>query len=273
MEHTRPVVLIVVIVVAAARPALRPGRHRPRLRARPALSARPLQRARRSRNAHHARALTEIRVLDGRPSFITVEGQEILTADGVALKVSLAARYVVGDPVAAVTGDQSYERALHLELQLGLREVLAARTVDDILARAAKIGPAVLDGPRASSPGSASSCSSVDVRDVMVPGELKRRLRRRRRGAARRARRRSSGLAARRRRSAASRTPVGWSRTTPACSSSGCSSSSARRRATRCMLSMPDGQRPAGRRRRRDTGRGPPQSAAPDQGPNRRRAS
>lgn len=118
--------------------------------------------------------LTEIRVLDGRPSFVTIEGQEVLTADGVSLKVSLAARYVVGDPVAAVTGDQSYGRAMHLELQLGLREVLAAATIDEILGTRSTIGPAVLERTASKLARIGIELLSVEVRDLMVPGDLKR---------------------------------------------------------------------------------------------------
>src|ERR1700704_4247374 len=73
-----------------------------------------------------ARPFSEIRVLDARPTTLTLEGQEVLTSDGVSLKASLVARYEGGDPAAAVTGDQSYLRALYLDLQLGLREALAA---------------------------------------------------------------------------------------------------------------------------------------------------
>src|SRR3954465_15636820 len=47
--------------------------------------------------------LTELRGLDVRPAMVPVEGQEILTADGVAAKVSLVARYVVGGAAAAGT--------------------------------------------------------------------------------------------------------------------------------------------------------------------------
>jgi hypothetical protein len=86
------------------------------------------------------RPLNEVRVIDGRPGFLLVQGQEVLTADGVALKVSLAARYVVGDPVAAVTNDQDYLRALHVELQLGLRDALSAGAVEEVLASRAKTG-------------------------------------------------------------------------------------------------------------------------------------
>ncbi len=117
---------------------------------------------------------TEVRVLDVRPSFTTIEGQEVLTSDGVSLKVSLAARYVVGDPVAAVTGDQSFGRAMHLELQLGLREVIAAGTVDSALATRAAIGPAVMERVASKLARVGIELLSVDVRDLMVPGDLKR---------------------------------------------------------------------------------------------------
>lgn len=117
---------------------------------------------------------SEVRVLDGRPSFLTVEGQEVLTSDGVQLKVSLAARYVVADPVAAVTGDQSFLRALHLELQLGLREVLAASTVDEILGARASIGQTVFERVGSNVARIGVELLAVEVRDLMVPGELKR---------------------------------------------------------------------------------------------------
>ena len=117
---------------------------------------------------------SEIRLLDGRPSYITIEGQEVLTADGVPLKVSLAARYVIGDPVAAVTGDQSYGRALHLELQLGLREVISAGTVDEVLGARASIGQAVLERTASELARLGIELLSAEVRDLMVPGELKR---------------------------------------------------------------------------------------------------
>lgn len=120
------------------------------------------------------RPFNDVRVLDGRPAFITVEGQEVLTSDGVAVKVSLAARYVVGDPVAAVTADQDFRRSLHLELQLGLRDVVAAGTVEAILATRAKVGPAVMERVASALARIGVELLSVEVRDLMVPGELKR---------------------------------------------------------------------------------------------------
>ena len=105
---------------------------------------------------------------------MTVPGQEILTADGVALRVSLTARYVVADPVAAVTNDQSYVSALYTALHGGLREALAGRTADEIIATRSEIGPAVGGAIASELARLGVELLGVDVRDVMVPSELKR---------------------------------------------------------------------------------------------------
>jgi regulator of protease activity HflC (stomatin/prohibitin superfamily) len=120
------------------------------------------------------RPLSEIRVLDMRPVFIPIEGQEILTADGVNLKVSMAARYVVGDPVAAVTGDQDFRRAMYLILQLALRAAVAGRTADELLQARAELGPVIVERAAGALSKLGLELLSVDVRDLMIPGDLKR---------------------------------------------------------------------------------------------------
>jgi regulator of protease activity HflC (stomatin/prohibitin superfamily) len=120
------------------------------------------------------RPFTEVRLLDARPAFMVVEGQEVLTSDGVAVKVSLAARYVVGDPVAAVTNEQDFRRSIHLELQLGLRDAIAGGTLEEILGARSKIGPAVMERTASALARVGVELLGVEVRDLMVPGELKR---------------------------------------------------------------------------------------------------
>ena len=118
--------------------------------------------------------LTEIRGLDVRPAMVPVEGQEILTADGVAAKVSLVARYVVGDPVAAVTRDADFRRTTYLLLQLGLRSAVTRRTLDESLDARAELGPEVRDAVAGRLAAIGVELLDVEVRDVMLPGELKR---------------------------------------------------------------------------------------------------
>jgi regulator of protease activity HflC (stomatin/prohibitin superfamily) len=116
----------------------------------------------------------EIHVIDGRPTVLTVPGQEILTADGVALKVSLTARYVIADPVAAVTNDQSYVTALYVALHGALRDAISGRTADDILAARADLGPEIGTAVATELARIGVELLAVDIRDVMVPSELKR---------------------------------------------------------------------------------------------------
>lgn len=118
--------------------------------------------------------LTQIRPMDMRPTMLPVEGQEVLTADGIAAKISLVARYVVGDPVAAVTRDSAWQRTLYLLLQLGLRDAVTRRTLDETLAARRELGAEVRDIVAGRLAELGVELLGVEVRDVMLPGELKR---------------------------------------------------------------------------------------------------
>ena len=120
------------------------------------------------------RPLGEIRVLDGRPQVATIEGQEVLTADGINVKLSLATRFVIDDPVTAVTSDQDYRRAFHVTLQLGLREAVAGRTAEELLAARSEIGRTVFELTASRIASLGLELLSVEVRDLMLPAELKR---------------------------------------------------------------------------------------------------
>ncbi|MCH7689112.1 MAG: slipin family protein, partial [Planctomycetes bacterium] len=64
---------------------------------------------------------TIIQKLDVRPRFVSITGQEVLSSDGVTLKVSLAANFEITDPNIAINKVMSFQEALYLELQLALR--------------------------------------------------------------------------------------------------------------------------------------------------------
>lgn len=120
------------------------------------------------------RPFCEVRVLDTRPTFVAVEGQEVLTSDGVAAKVSLAARYVVADAAAAITRDADFRRTMYLLLQLALRDAVGRRTLDEALAARRGMGPEVREACAGPLAAIGLELLEVEVRDVMLPGELKR---------------------------------------------------------------------------------------------------
>jgi len=76
---------------------------------------------------------TTVTPVDVRPNFITLMGQEVLTADGVPLKVSVAANYEMSDPQLAINGQANYAQALYLLLQLAVREVISTSKADELL--------------------------------------------------------------------------------------------------------------------------------------------
>jgi regulator of protease activity HflC (stomatin/prohibitin superfamily) len=59
-----------------------------------------------------------ITLVDIRPTFVSLVGQEVLTADGVPVKISIAASYEVADAALAVNRQSNYTQALYLVLQL-----------------------------------------------------------------------------------------------------------------------------------------------------------
>jgi regulator of protease activity HflC (stomatin/prohibitin superfamily) len=122
----------------------------------------------------YLRPTTEIRVIDVRPGSMMIGGQEVLTSDGVAAKISLVVRSVIGDPVAMLTGDRDAQTTLYLAVQLGLREVVARRTIEEVLASRTTIGSEIAELVAGRMAGLGIEVLGIDVRDVMVPSELKR---------------------------------------------------------------------------------------------------
>jgi regulator of protease activity HflC (stomatin/prohibitin superfamily) len=120
------------------------------------------------------RPTTVIRKVDVRPRFASVSGQEVLSSDGVTLKVTIAARYEIADAGIAVNKIENYQEALYLTLQLALREIVGQATIDEVLTRRDHFGEQLkaLTGAEIETYG--LRLLTVNVKDIMFPGELKK---------------------------------------------------------------------------------------------------
>lgn len=116
---------------------------------------------------------TTVRKLDMRQRNVAVGGQEVLSADGVTIKVTLAASYEILDPATAVNTVQDYAESLYLELQLALRELVGAMEIDALLRGRADLAAqlAARATPQAEKLG--VRLVAVSIKDVMFPGKLK----------------------------------------------------------------------------------------------------
>jgi regulator of protease activity HflC (stomatin/prohibitin superfamily) len=117
---------------------------------------------------------TTIQKVDIRPTFVSITGQEVLISDGVALKVSLAAKYEVADPDIAVNKVANYYAALYLELQLGLRQIIGGAPIDDLLGKRQDFGKQLHELTANKIAGMGLTLIEVEIKDIMFPGELKK---------------------------------------------------------------------------------------------------
>lgn len=117
---------------------------------------------------------TTVEMVDMRDRITSVTGQEVLSNDGVSLKVSLAAWYAVSEPERALNGVRDYEDALYVVLQLALRDLVAATTAEQLVERRQEIGSVLYENAAGAAEGLGLKLRAVELKDVMLPGPMKR---------------------------------------------------------------------------------------------------
>jgi len=101
-----------------------------------------------------------------------VPSQGILTADRIEVRVTLVAQYRVTDPTRAVLAVENYTEQFHQDLQLSLREVVAARTLDQLLEGRAEIAAELLRLAIEPAQRYGVEVHRVGLRDVVLPREV-----------------------------------------------------------------------------------------------------
>ena len=118
------------------------------------------------------RAVVEIVVVDMRERELTIKGQEILTSDKVAIRVSILTQFQVVDPVAAVEKVVSYEDRLYSDIQLAARRALASMTLEQILTSRNQLSEDILSDVTDAAAGYGVKVLRADVKDLIFPGNL-----------------------------------------------------------------------------------------------------
>ena len=118
------------------------------------------------------RPKVEVVVVDMRERELTIKGQEILTSDKVAVRVSILTQYQVVDPVAAVEKVAAYEDRLYSDVQLAARRSLASMTLDEILTNRNQLSEDILADLQTVAEGYGVKILRADVKDIVFPGNL-----------------------------------------------------------------------------------------------------
>jgi regulator of protease activity HflC (stomatin/prohibitin superfamily) len=111
---------------------------------------------------------------DLRKTTIQVAGQEVLTADNVSVKISLMIAYQIVDAVKAARETQSWYADLYNAAQIALRSVISGIAAEALLNQRNAIDAQLLPIVQASSAKIGVSVLAVEVKDVILPADLKR---------------------------------------------------------------------------------------------------
>jgi regulator of protease activity HflC (stomatin/prohibitin superfamily) len=114
----------------------------------------------------------EVVLVDMRARELTIKGQEILTADKVAVRVSILVQFNVTDPKAATHAVASYEDRLYSDVQLAARRSLAAMALEDILTNRHRLSEDILRDVKEAAAGYGVAIARADVKDLTFPGNL-----------------------------------------------------------------------------------------------------
>ncbi len=117
---------------------------------------------------------TTILPVDVRAEFLTIPGQDVLSSDGVTLKVSLAAEFQITDANIAVNKNLNFRTSLYLSLQMALREIVGKEKIDVLIENRAGIGPKLMELTSSKSQALGLKLISADIKDIMFAGEMKK---------------------------------------------------------------------------------------------------
>src|SRR5215470_6683834 len=114
----------------------------------------------------------EVVLVDMRSREFIIKGQEILTADKVALRVSIVVQFAVIDPKAAVHAVESYQDRLYSDVQLAARRALARMALEEILTHRNRLSSEILEDVKEIAAGYGVNIGRADVRDLSFPGNV-----------------------------------------------------------------------------------------------------
>jgi regulator of protease activity HflC (stomatin/prohibitin superfamily) len=115
----------------------------------------------------------EVKRLDLRPQAVEITAQEMLTKDRIALRVTLTAFRRIVDPERAVGAVADVDAWLYRLVQFAIREAVAARTLDEVLAAKNALDAELRAFVRERLAETGIEVTELGVKDVILPGEIR----------------------------------------------------------------------------------------------------
>lgn len=114
----------------------------------------------------------ECLLVDVRQRELTIKGQEILTADKVAIRVSILVQFRVTDPRTAMHAVEDFADRLYSDVQLAARRSLASMALEEILTNRNRLSEEILADVTEAADSYGVAIRRADVKDLIFPGNL-----------------------------------------------------------------------------------------------------
>jgi regulator of protease activity HflC (stomatin/prohibitin superfamily) len=115
----------------------------------------------------------EVKRLDLRPQALEITAQEMLSKDRIALRVTLTAFRRIVDPERAVSMVPDVDAWLYRLVQFAIREAVASRTLDEVLAAKNALDAELRTYVRERIAETGIEVTELGVKDVILPGEIR----------------------------------------------------------------------------------------------------
>jgi regulator of protease activity HflC (stomatin/prohibitin superfamily) len=112
-------------------------------------------------------------LVDIRPSVLTIPTQEVLTLDGVQVRLSVVATVTVTDAAAWVTGSVAPFEVIYSTLQVALRDRVAGTELANISASRSTLLEGVEDELRASFVPVGATVTGIALKDITLPVDVR----------------------------------------------------------------------------------------------------
>jgi len=123
---------------------------------------------------HTQRARAVYRRVDVLQRIVTTAPQDVLTSDGVSVRVTAAVRWKVADPQRYAETVADPAAVVYLAVQVALRDALVAVEVESLVREARRLaGDAIVDTARGAGATVGIEVVDVVVKDVILPPELR----------------------------------------------------------------------------------------------------
>ena len=114
-----------------------------------------------------------LKIVDTRPTTLTITGQELLTRDKVPLRLNVIVTYRIIDPLRSAQAIERLDDAVYLRTQLALRGLISDKTLDELLIEKQVVGSAILDELRLKEGEFGVYYEQAGIKDIILPGEIK----------------------------------------------------------------------------------------------------